>query len=235
MIASSPKLKIPTSCGIVFLSEYLPHVLDSHSLRLENRSSNEILPSPSQSKLSPSVSSNTSPSMSGLMLHKLPSKSHSANQYSNPSYIPSPSVSGLVGSVIPIRMEMKLFAGSPFCQSLKSSSKRFPRVSFEINILNILWAFSVGCSKSPSMCNRGASEGCSIPLSGFEVTRANSCKSIKPSSSESNIPSPGTSGFNVQVSADWFQVVNSNSTPSIIPSPSVSTLFGSPVNPVRFR
>ena len=180
------------------------------------------------------MSNRTSPSISGLILHRFPSKSHSANQYSKPSYIPSPSVSGLVGSVIPIKMEMKLFAGSPFCQSFKSSSRRLPLVSFEIRMLNILRDFSVGWSKSPSICKRGASEGCSIPLSGFEVTRANSCKSISPSSSESNNPSPGTNGFNVQVSADWFHVVNSNSTPSIIPSPSVSTLLGSPVNPVKF-
>ena len=168
------------------------------------------------------------------MLHRLFSKSHSANQYSNPSYMPSPSVSGFVGSVIPISIEINALAGSPFCQSLKSFSNLFPRVSFEINILNILWVFSVGCNKSPSMCNNGASEGWSIPLSGLEFTNANSCKSTRPSSSESNNPSPGTNGFNVQVCADEFQVVKSNSTPSRIPSPSVSTLFGSPVIPVKF-
>ena len=84
------------------------------------------------------------------------------------------------------------------------------------------------------MWSSGASEGCSIPLSGFDVTSANSWISTKPSSSESNNPSPGVNGLSVQVCADEFHVVNNNSTPSIIPSPSVSTLFGSPVIPVRF-
>ena len=119
------------------------------------------------------------------MPHKFSSKFHSANQYSNPSDIPSPSVSGFVGSVIPIMTEMKIFAGSPFCQSLKSSSSLLPRVSLVIRILKILCDFSVGCNKSPSMCINGASSGCSIPLSGFEKANANSCKSFIPSSSES--------------------------------------------------
>ena len=193
-----------------------------------------MLPSPSQSKLSPSLSSKTSPSISGFILHRLFSKSHSANQYSNPSYIPSPSVSGFVGSVIPIRMDMKALGGSPLSQAVKSLINLLPRCSFDINILNILCLFSSGCSKSPSICSSGASDGWSIPLSGFEETRANSCKSTNPSWSESNRPSPGTNGLRVHVCAEEFHVVNSNSTPSIIPSPSVSTLFGSPVIPVRF-
>ena len=161
------------------------------------------------------------------------SKSHDVNQYSNPSYIPSPSVSGMVGSVIPKTTSMKALGGSPCCQALKSFSKRLPLVSFEMRMLNTRWAFSVGCWKSPSTCINGASLGCSTPLSGCSVARANSCRSIRPSSSPSKRPSPATSGLSVHVAAETFHEVKSNSTPSSIPSPSVSTLLGSDVQPVR--
>ena len=147
--------------------------------------------------------------------------------------MPSSSVSGFVGSVIPRSNEMKTFGGSPDCQALKSSKSRLPRESLEIKIWKTRCAFFVGCWTSPSSCRRGASAGASIPFSGFAVAKANSCKSTKPSLSLSKVPSPATTGFNVHVSADMFHAVNSNSIPSIIPSPSVSTLFGSPVGPER--
>ena len=155
------------------------------------------------------------------------------NQYSKPSYIPSSSVSGLVGSVIPSNNEMNTFGGSPDCQALKSSSRRFPRESFEMRIWNTRCAFFVGCWTSPSSCNNGASAGASIPFSGLDVAKANSWRSTNPSLSLSNVPSPATTGFRVHVSAERFHAVKSNSSPSMIPSPSVSTLFGSPVGPVK--
>ncbi len=232
-MASSPKSMMPKFAGTVFLVRNLPHVLDSHSRRLLNVSFASISPSPLQSKLSWSESKLTSPSMSGLMDQRFSSKSHDVNQYSKPSYIPSPSVSGMVGSVIPSTTSMKALGGSPCCQALKSFKRRLPRVSFEMRMLNTRCAFSVGCWKSPSTWSNGASLGWSTPLSGCSVARANSWRSIKPSSSPSKSPSPATSGFNVHVAADTFHAVKSNSTPSSIPSPSVSTLFGSAVSPVR--
>ena len=56
---------------------------------------------------------------------------------------------------------------------------------------------------------------------------------MRPSPSPSNPPSSATSGLSVHVSAVKFQDVNNCSIPSIIPSPSVSTLFGSEVHPVK--
>src|SRR6056300_1624194 len=100
-MASSPKSMIPMEAGTVFLFKNFPHVLDSHSRRFENDSLASISPSPLQSKLSWSESKLTSPSMSGLIDQRFWSKSHDVNQYSNPSYMPSPSVSGMVGSVMP--------------------------------------------------------------------------------------------------------------------------------------
>ena len=135
-MASSPKLIIPSATGTEKRAVYLPYVRDSHSRKFEKRSSIEILPSPSQSKLSPSVSRLTSLSISGFMLQRFCSKSHSVNQYSNPSYIPSSSVSGLVGSDIPRSVERIAFGGTPACQSLKSLNKRLPRVSLVMRILN---------------------------------------------------------------------------------------------------
>ena len=72
-----------------------------------------------------------------------------------------------------------------------------------------------------------------MPLSGCSVARANSCRSMRPSSSPSKSPSPATSGLSVHVPAVTFHEVKSSSTPSSIPSPSVSTLLGSEVYPVR--
>ena len=135
-IASSPKSMIPRAAGTEERSRYLPHVRDSHSRRLLKVSFWLMIPSPLQSKLSPSVSRLTSLSMSGFILQRFWSKFHAVNQYSNPSYIPSPSVSGLVGSVIPKRIEMIAFGGSPCCHPLKSVSNRFPRVSFVMRMLN---------------------------------------------------------------------------------------------------
>ena len=147
--------------------------------------------------------------------------------------MPSSSVSGLVGSVMPSSNEMKTFGGSPDCQALKSSKRRFPRESLERRIWKTRCAFFVGCWTSPSSCISGASAGALIPFSGFDVARANSWRSTKPSLSLSKVPSPATTGLRVQVSAEVFQAVKSNSSPSIMPSPSVSTLFGSPVGPVK--
>ena len=207
---------------------------DSHSRKLEKRSSIEIFPSPSQSKLSPSVSRLTSLSMSGFILHRFSSRSHSVNQYSKPSYMPSSSVSGFVGSDIPRSVERIAFGGTPACQSLKSFNRRLPRVSLVMRMLNTRCAFSVGCWTSPSRWSSGASEGCSKPLVGASTAIANSWLSISPSASPSKSPSPATNGLRVQVSAVRFHEVNNCSMPSIMPSPSVSTLFGSHVHPVRF-
>ena len=142
-MASSPKSMIPD--GTVSRFRYLPHVLDSHSRKLLKVSLTSIVPSSLQSKLSPSESKLTSPSMRGFIAQRFSSRSQEVNQYSNPSYMPSPSVSGMVGSVIPRTTSMKAFGGSPCCQALKSLRRRFPRVSLEMRMLNTRCAFSVGC------------------------------------------------------------------------------------------
>ena len=127
---------IPKFAGTVLRFRYFPHVLDSHSRRLLKVSFASIWPSPLQSKLSASESRFTSPSMSGLIAQRFWSRSHEVNQYSKPSNIPSPSVSAMVGSVMPSTTSMKALGGSPCCHALKSLSKRFPRVSLEMRMLN---------------------------------------------------------------------------------------------------
>ena len=123
-IVSSPNPINPEP--VESLSEYLPYTRASYSRLLVYCSSNEILPSLSQSTESMSLSSHWSESISGFIDQRLFSRSQLVNQYSNPSIIPSSSVSEIVGSVIPINVEMK-FVGIPVdCHSWNWSRCLFP-------------------------------------------------------------------------------------------------------------
>ena len=170
---------------MVSIAERLPYTRASYSARLSKDSESEIYPSPLQSNESSSLSTLISVSVSGFIVQMLSSKSHSVNQYSYPSLIPSLSVSSELGSVIPSKARRSGLAGPPFCQSSNCSSAISALPSLLNRIRYTRFTASSGSRDSASSHNLGASGGERPPFCGFLFVRFNSTKSVMPSRSES--------------------------------------------------
>ena len=154
---SALTVSLPYDTGVVPFgtfptSSLFPYHLESNSARLSNDSESEISPSPLQSKESSSESKSTSVSVRGFIVHLFSSRSHSENQYSYPSTIPSRSVSGSLGSVTPNIACNIGFAGIPDFHSRYCSIPRSALPSLLNKILKTLFSkamLSISRASSP--------------------------------------------------------------------------------------